>query len=103
MVDKSFLDRNGMLWFAALTDSQDFPTTPDALYPTFMGGGGAGREDIFLMKFNTRQPEIAYSTFLGGSALELESDIDVDAEGNAYIVSSTTSSDSPPRRRGEGI
>lgn len=90
------IDRNGMLWFLGETASKDFPTTPDALYRTYMGGNDMGKEDIYLIKFNTRQPGIAYSTILGGAkGPETPSNLVVNANGTIIIVGNTTSPDFP--------
>ena len=36
----AYLGRDGMLWLTGVTKSRDFPTTPDGLYPTYLGGKG---------------------------------------------------------------
>lgn len=92
-----YLDRDGMLYFTGTTKSFDFPITPDALYPTYEGGSQRwGTEDVFLVKFNTLQPGIVYSTFLGGAkGPEHAADIYVDHSRNVYIVGNTGSSDFP--------
>jgi hypothetical protein len=90
------LDRDGMLWFLGETASKDFPTTSDALYRTYLGGSDMGKEDIYLVKFNTRQPGIAYSTILGGAkGPESPSDLVVNTNGTITIVGSTSSPDFP--------
>ena len=91
------LDRDGMLWFTGVTQSRDFPVTPDALDTNYHGGSRQwGKEDVFLVKFNTRQPGIAYATFLGGTnGPEHASDLIVDAAGNVTIVGNTGSADFP--------
>jgi|WetSurMetagenome_2_1015567.scaffolds.fasta_scaffold133061_1 hypothetical protein len=90
------IDHNGMLWFLGETASKDFPTTPDALYRTYMGGNDMGKEDIYLIKFNTRQPGIAYSTILGGAkGPETPSNLVVNANGTIIIVGNTNSPDFP--------
>jgi hypothetical protein len=81
---------------AANTASQDFPTTPDALYRTYLGGSDGGKEDIYLIKFNARQPAIAYATLLGGAkGPDTPSDLIVDANGTIIIVGNTNSADFP--------
>jgi hypothetical protein len=90
-------DRDGMLWFTGTTKSHDFPTTPDAFDSTYHGGSEKwGTEDVFLVKFNTRQPGVAYSTILGGAqGPENAADLQVDNAGNVYIVGNTGSPDFP--------
>ena len=90
------LDGDGMLWFLGETASKDFPTTPDALYRTYLGGSDMGKEDIYLIKFNTRQPGIAYATILGGAkGPESPSDLVVNTNGTITIVGNTSSPDFP--------
>jgi hypothetical protein len=86
-----------MLCLPGTTKSADFPTTSDALYPTYQGGSQQwGREDVFLVKFSTRQPGIVYSTFLGGAkGPEHAADLYVDHARNVYIVGNTGSSAFP--------
>ncbi len=80
------LDRDGMLYFAGLTASPDFPVTANALHPSYKGT----RFDTFLLKFNTRQPGIAYSTFLPGVSV---SSVWLDPRKNIYLAGLTGSSD----------
>jgi predicted alpha/beta superfamily hydrolase len=91
------LNRDGMLYFTGTTLSSDFPATADAVYPAYKGGSQKwGLEDVFLVKFNTRQPGIAYSTFLGGAkGPEHAADLLVDGAGDVYIAGNTGSSDFP--------
>jgi hypothetical protein len=90
------LDRNDMLWFLGETASKDFPTTPDAFCSTYLGGSDMGKEDIYLIKFNTRQPGIAYSTILGGAkGPETPSDLVMNTNGTITIVGSTSFPDFP--------
>ena len=51
--------------------------------------------DAFVLKLNSTGSGLVYSTYLGGRSLEMGGKIDVDAEGNAYIVGGTTSTDFP--------
>jgi hypothetical protein len=91
------LDRDGMLWFTGVTKSQDFPVTPDALDRAYHDGSRQwGTEDVFLVKFNTRQPGVAYSTLLGGAkGPEHAAGLVVNADGTIAIVGNTGSADFP--------
>ncbi len=46
----------------------------------------AGPTDYFLTKINPGGTATVYSTFLGGSGLELEGDVAIDPAGNAYVT-----------------
>jgi hypothetical protein len=67
-------------------------------YSAYNGGG-----DVFLTKFNSAGSDVIYSTFIGGSLGDGPGNtnyhnIALDSSGNAYITSSTQSSDFLQRR-----
>jgi hypothetical protein len=66
-----------------------FPTTPGAFQTTQKGG------DAFVTKLNPGGSALVYSTFLGGSSTDWGTAIALDSSGNAYVTSSTASSDFP--------
>lgn len=93
------VDAKGNVYVTGGTDSPDFPTTLGAFDETFNGG-----EDAFMAKLNPKkrgERSLLYSTYLGGSgsglfdSLELGHGIDIDAEGNAYVIGRTRSPDFP--------
>jgi len=84
------LDGSGSLYVTGSTQSSDFPTTAGAFNISHNGG-----YDAFVVKMNTLGTALACATFLGGSGDDGGSAIAVDGAGNAYITSSTTSSDFP--------
>ena len=59
----------------------DYPITPGA-FQTVYGGGG----DAFVTKLNSTGTALIYSTFLGGSAFEVATEIAIDEGGNAYVT-----------------
>jgi IPT/TIG domain/Beta-propeller repeat len=90
------------------TCSPDFPTTSNALMPTFVGapcagtGGGTG----FVTKFNpalSGTGALLYSTYLGGNGGnsscvyvgDAGTDLAVDAAGDIYVTGSTCSTNFP--------
>lgn len=88
------VDTQGNVLVSGTTTSEDFPAVQavqSELATQFIFGG----VDTFAFKLNSEGTALIYSTLLGGAALELEGEIDVDPEGNAYIVASTTSTDLP--------
>src|SRR5207237_6597968 len=85
------VDASGNAYVAGITDSTDFPTTAGAFQPTFGGGSG----DAFVTKLAPTGSALAYSTYVGGSALDRARGIAVDALGNAYVTGLTVSTDFP--------
>ena len=77
---------------SAQTGSTDFPTaTP--FQPDFGGGGFPG--DAFVTKLNAAGDAIVYSTYLGGSGIDLGEGIALDSDGNAYVTGNTFSPNFP--------
>jgi hypothetical protein len=71
------------------TASADFPTTGDALDPSFNG-----TTDAFVTQYDTEDGGLAYSTFVGGSGGDAGL-VAVDDQGGAYITGRTSSVDYP--------
>ncbi len=79
---------SGDVVVAGSTDSPDFPTTPDALYPE-----SRGLRDGFLAILSPDGEILRYATYFGGSGRDSISSIDV---GSAlYVAGSTQSNDLP--------
>ncbi len=82
------------------TASTNFPTSP-ALQnynpttgvPNSLGMLGQG--NVFVTEFNAAGSGIVFSTYLGGSGLDIPSQIYFAANGNLFIVGSTTSNNFP--------
>ena len=91
------VDQAGNAYVAGVTNSPDFPVlTPIQYY--------AGRLSVsifpdhtnaFVTKLNPSGSSLVYSTFLGGSYRDAANAIAVDANGNAHITGTTTSTDFP--------
>jgi hypothetical protein len=84
------LDGAGHLLVTGWTDSENFPTTPDALDGTL-----TGFRDVFLMKLSVEDGSILYSTLLGGDYTDEGHGIAVNDAGEIYLVGSTGSTDFP--------
>jgi hypothetical protein len=84
------IDANKNVYVAAFTSSTDFPITAGALDSTFNGVS-----DVTISKLSADGSALLYSTFLGGTDLDIANAIDVDANGNAFIAGWAISADYP--------
>ena len=90
------VDNGGYVYIAGTTDAKAFPTTPGAFDRTcgtdgncdfIQGFGSPG--DIFVGKLRLAgqgAADLVYSTFLGGSYLEEDPALVVDAQGDIYVT-----------------
>lgn len=91
-VPKIAVDHAGHAFITGLSGSTNFPTTAGAVQPQF----GGGVNDLFVSKISPDGMSLAYSTYLGGADWDAGSGfIALDAEGCAYVVTSSASSDFP--------
>jgi hypothetical protein len=84
------VDTTGNAYLTGDTASANFPTTPGSFQTTF-----GGVDDAFATKLNANGSALVYSTYLGGSDVELGLGIAVDAAGNAYLTGQTFSNNFP--------
>jgi hypothetical protein len=84
------VDSSGNAYVAGFTRSTDFPTA-NALYAT----SGGGYSDAFVTKFNATGSALLFSTYLGGSSVDVGYSIALDSSGNIYITGLTDSSNFP--------
>jgi Beta-propeller repeat len=87
------LDGSGNAYLTGSTASGDFPTTPHAFQTVYAGG-----QDAFVAKLSPSGSALSYSSYLGGSDLELARAVTVDATGSAYVTGGTFSSNFPTAR-----
>ncbi len=83
------VDSLGAAYVAGTTSSTNFNVN-NALQPN-----NAGNSDAFVSKINAQGSALTYSTYVGGSGLDVAYDIAVDANRNAYITGHTFSDDYP--------
>jgi PKD repeat protein len=93
-------DDHGYAYVAGGTLSSQFPTK-NAFQPAFADDGCGVRffafGDGFVTKFNTAQPGLVYSTYLGGTSADSVLGLAADASGAAYVTGWTNSTDFPTR------
>jgi len=85
------VDAKGSAYLKGYTRSTNFPTK-NALQSI-----SGGSYDNFVAKLNQQGSALVYSTYFGGSGVELGNGIAVDANGNTYVTGSTTSTDFPTK------
>ncbi|MBI3872081.1 MAG: SBBP repeat-containing protein [candidate division Zixibacteria bacterium] len=83
------VDASGSAYVTGVTLSSDFPTQDP------YDGSLDGVYDAFVAELSAAGNALVYSTFLGGSDLDLGSSIAVDASGSAYVTGETRSYDFP--------
>ena len=89
------LDGNGVIYLAGSTTSANFPLGGFAFQNGLAGGAGT---DAFVLKFDPSQSgpdQMVYSTYFGGSDIDIAYGIDVDAAGLIYVIGTTRSQDFP--------
>jgi len=85
------VDVQGNAYITGSTGSLDFPLK-NPLQAAFGGSG-----DAFVTKLSANGAALLYSTYLGGSSIDIGNGIAVDAVDNAYVVGSTFSTNFPTK------
>jgi hypothetical protein len=84
------LDANQNVYVVGATDSPNFPTLN-----AFQSDFGGGQWDVFLTRLNASGTSLGYSTYFGGSDVDVSMDITADSAGNVYVTGETNSTDFP--------
>lgn len=88
------VDTGGNVYLAGGTESDNFPTTPNALKTTYTSTG-AERSHCFVTKLNASGSALVYSTYLGGRGADRCYAVATDPAGNAYVTGLTNSPNFP--------
>lgn len=85
------VDSTGAAYVAGQTTSFSFPVTAG----TIQHANAGGISDCFVTKLSAAGSSLVYSTYLGGSALDLCMGIAIDASKDAYVTGTTYSTNFP--------
>lgn len=77
-------DKDGNFYLAGDTSSNNFPVSASAPQRTL-----AGNSDLFVTKFSNTW-SLVYSTYYGGSGIEIGTGIAVDSTGGPWVTGTTT-------------
>lgn len=93
------IDATGVYVSGVTNSATSWPVTQGAARAAFGGQGGSAKlypvGDGFALKLRPDGTGLIYNTFLGGSRDDAAFGITVDAQGNAYVVGNTLSTDFP--------
>jgi|GEM_PF-3047757 len=81
---------NNEAYLVGSSNSPNFPISANAIDDSVVGG-----QDVFLTIINTTGDSVIYSSFFGGSGNDIAYGVDIDNEGNAYLVGFTKSNNLP--------
>ncbi|MCX7745062.1 MAG: SBBP repeat-containing protein [Flavobacteriales bacterium] len=85
------LDNNGNVFITGSSKSGNYSTTPGVFQPNQI----FGYEDVIVTKINSNGSDLIFSTFIGGSNVDIGYGIDIDNDGNSYITGKTLSNNFP--------
>jgi hypothetical protein len=83
------VDSQGNLYATGWTNSDNFPLANE--YDDTRNGGW----DVFVLKISADRSQLLYSTYIGGTNIDVGQSIAVDGDGNAYVVGHTQSPNFP--------
>jgi hypothetical protein len=88
-LDSVAIDSSGSVYATGYTSSETFPVTPGAYRVTM------SNTDTFVTKFLPNGSGLAFSTFLGGSSVDVAYSMTIDSAGNPIVTGYTYSPDFP--------
>jgi len=88
-------DKDGKIYIAGITSSEDFPTTEGVFMQTYSGGAW----DVFISKFDSDLTKLLASTFIGGTKEDrMGRSLLIDEKNNELCVAGYTMSTDFPIR-----
>ena len=84
------VDSSGIMYVTGFTVSPEFPTTLNAISTTYLGG-----EDAFILKMDPSSGSLIYSSFVGGSGLDIATKLYLEPTNHVAITGYTFSTDLP--------
>jgi hypothetical protein len=89
------LETQGNVFATGWTESSDFPTTKGVFQDDYAGQG-----DGFVLSLNKTGGALLWSSFLGGkNEWDRGSFLDLDVDGNIYVLGATNANDFPCQLR----
>ncbi len=88
------VDSQGNAYVAGETSSADFPVV-NAYQPQFNGWN----TDAFVAKLNPAGSQLVFSTYLGGTDIDVANAVEIDSAGYVYVAGYTGSPDFPTVQR----
>jgi hypothetical protein len=82
------IDDSGNAYITGYTNSFNYDITTGAFQTTY-----GGSDEVFVTKLNNTGTGLIYSTYIGGSDIDIGRSIAIDSSGNAYITGYTASTD----------
>jgi len=84
------VDAQGHVYLAGRA-GPGFPTSPGVLQPNFAGDssspGAYGKQDGFIAKLSPDGSQLLWASYFGGGDGAIIRDLDIDVDGNIYVVS----------------
>jgi Beta-propeller repeat len=80
---------------AGTTSSTNFPVTMATAYQTAPKAGSSGTQHVFVTQLDPSGSSQLYSTYLSGNGNDTASGLALDVNGKAYVIGTTTSTDTP--------